>query len=62
MTLLLQEDLNFETSLPVDVSKDFFQSAQLRADQMFRDAIAEHRAKVKDTDLKNPGHMEAGFR
>ena len=44
------------------MSKDFYRSAQLRADQMFRDAIAEHRAKVKDTDLKNPGHMEAGFR
>jgi len=49
-------------SLPADLSKDFYRSAQLRADQLFRDAIAEHRDKVKDTDLRNPGHMEAAFR
>ena len=49
-------------SLPADLSKDFYRSAQLRADQLFRDAIAEHRDKVKDTDPRNPGHMEAAFR
>lgn len=49
-------------SLPKDLSNDFYHAAQLRADQLFRDAIEEHRAKVKDTDPKNPGHMEAAFR
>ena len=48
--------------LPVDVSKSYFRSMQLRADQMFRDTIAEHRKNVPDTDLRNPGHMEASFR
>ena len=48
--------------LPADISKSYFQSMQLRADQMFRDTIAEHRKNVPDTDLRNPGHMEASFR
>jgi len=48
--------------LPVDVSKSYFRSMQLRADQMFRDTITEHRKNVPDTDLRNPGHMEASFR
>lgn len=48
--------------LPSDVSKSYFQSMQLRADQMFRDTIAEHRKNVPDTDMRNPGHMEASFR
>jgi len=29
---------------------------------MFRDTIEQHRANVKDTDSRNPGHMEAAFR
>ena len=48
--------------LPADVSKSYFQSMQLRADQMFRDTIAEHRINIPDKDLRNPGHMEASFR
>ena len=48
--------------LPSDVSRSYFQSMQLRADQMFRDTIAEHRKNVPDTDPRNPGHMEASFR
>jgi len=48
--------------LPADISKSYFQSMQLRVDQMFRDTIAEHRKNVPDTDLRNPGHMEASFR
>ena len=51
-----------QQSLPKDLSNDFYHAAQLRADQLFRDAIEEHRAKIKDTDPKNPGHMEAAFR
>ena len=29
--------------IPADISKNYFKSMQLRADQMFRDTIDEHR-------------------
>ena len=29
---------------------------------MFRDTIDVHRSNVKDTDVRNPGHMESAFR